>query len=173
MDEILKFLNGETNAVKADVIISRERAPTGMQYITISGENGTLYSFWHNPQKKARDKPPKHTGGKKPYIILMVDEIEKLRSEGVPNIEGMIGFIVCLGKHIEWNTGKLIQSRNKKPLQYKDLQAMFNYGNRKLNRVLTELKEHDLLFNTKEGYFISTRFIKKGKTNKEAVRNGL
>jgi hypothetical protein len=173
--DLFKYLNGEVNAVKIEVVLVRERLPNGIEHLTVSTANEgrlLLCEQWKNPKKKPRSDTPKHTGGKKPYIMLMVDEVEKLRKDGVKNVEELVGYLVCLGKFVEWNTGKLIQKRSKKPIRYKDLQGIFPCGNRKLNRILGELKEHDLLFGTEEGYFISTRLIKKGKTKKEAVRNG-
>jgi len=170
--ELLDFLNGITNAViLGDTVLSREIAPNGYQHLFLNTveDNVNIFEVWYNPKQKNSNKgPPKHTGGKKPYIMLMVDEVEKLRNQGVGNVEELIGYLVCLGKYIEWNTGRLVQKRSKKPLKYADLQKIFPCGNRKLNKILAELKEHDLLFGTKEGYFVSTRFIKKGKTkNKE------
>ena len=169
--DLLRFLNGEINVVEVRTIFVRENLPNGVQHTVarpVDDWDLVLLEAWKNPNQPAQNDKPKHAGGKKPYIMLMVDEVEKLRSQGVGNVEELIGHLVCLGKYIEWSTGKLIRKRRKKPLQYKDLHDIFPCGNRKLNRILTELKEHDLLFGTKEGYFISTRFIKKGKTtNKE------
>lgn len=174
MDESLrKYLSGEINAVRAEVVISRERVPNGVQFISVSTADGLLFSFWHNPKRPAqKEQPPKHTGGKQPYIMCMVGEVEKLRAQGVVGIEELVGVLVCLGHYIEWSTGRLIHKRSKEPLKYKDLRTLFTFSNRKLNRILGELKEHDLLFGTSGGYVVSSRFIKKGKT-KEATRDGL
>jgi len=172
--DLLDFLNGNTNVlIPQGVTITRDKAPNGQEYITVKIDNGnrelTLYSFWHNPNKPAKkDKsPPKHTGGKKPYVMLMVEEIEKLKKGGVKNVEELAGYLVSLGKYVEWNTGRLIHDRSKNPLKYKELQAIFGCGNKKLNRLLGEMKEHELLYSTDGGYVISSRLIKKGKTNKE------
>lgn len=164
--QLLDFLNGTANAVRLNVVISREVLPNGSQYIVISSDEGVRYEFYQNPKKPAKKDrpPPKHTGGKKPYIMLMVDEVEQLREQGVSNVEELIGFLACLGKYIEWNTGRLIHKRSKKLLKYKDLQNIFTFGNKKLNRILNELKSHDLLFSTQEWYVVATRLIKKGKT---------
>ena len=164
------FFSGATNVISGNITIIRESIPDGSQFWTIKRDDVEIISFWHNPKNKpAKEKPPpKHTGGKKPYIMLMVGEVEKLRAQGVCGVEELIGYLACLGQYIEFNTGKLIHKRSKKPLQYKDLQRIFPCGNKKLNRILRELKEHDLLFNTQEGYFISSRLIKKGKANKKA-----
>lgn len=163
--KLLDYLSGQVNAVQVEVSISREQAPNGTQFITIRqpGEEVALYSFWHNPKKATTKRKPKHTGGKKPYIMLMVEEVEKLKSQGVKDVEKLIGHLVCLGNYIEWSTGRLTKGRGKKPLQYKDLLEICGCSNKKLNKMLGEMKEHDLLFGTQEGYFISTRFIKKGK----------
>lgn len=169
------FLVGAKNAVRTTVIISREQAPGGAQYISISRpEGGNLYKFWYKPGRN-QDKdqpPPKHTGGRKPYIMLMVDEVERLRAKGVANTEELIGCLVSLGKNIEWSTGRLVHKRSKKALRYKDLQALFGYGNKRLNRILGELKEHELLFSTSDGYVVSRALIKKGNAarNKEDGR---
>jgi len=169
--ELLDFLNGITNAVQfEDVVLSRETLTNGYQHLILSTieNNIPLLKGWHNPEKEQnKDHVPKHTGGKKPYIMLITGEIENLRKQGVPNLEELIGFLVCLGNSIEWNTGRLINKRSKKALKYKDIQKLFSGGRKKLDRILRELKEHDLLFGTEEGYFISTRIIKKGKTKKE------
>jgi hypothetical protein len=93
----------------------------------------------------------------------MIDKLEELKATGIINIEELIGFLVCLGNHIEWHTGKLINKRSKKQLKYTDLQKIFSCGKRKLDKILKELQRHNLLFNTSEGYFISTDLIKKGK----------
>lgn len=164
---LLEFLNGNTSAAKVEVVLAREELPNGIQHITLKQEDKLIYDFWVNPKKAKGEKPPpKHTGGKKPYIMLMVDEVEKLREKGVKNVEELIGYLACLGKYAEWGTGRLIQKRKKTPLRYNDLQKIFTCSNNKLNRILSDLKKYDLLSNNSEGYFISTRLIKKGKTQK-------
>ena len=181
--QLLKFINKEVNAAEADTLITRETTSNGMEYITISlkinNEYKQLYSFWHNPKKKNREPPvvndnntveekkPKTTGGKKPYLMLMIKEIKALHDKGVKNVAELIGTVACLGENIEWNTGRLIKKRTKQALKYKDLQEILGYSNGKLSKILNELKEHDLLFKTEEGYFISSKYIKKGKMERK------
>lgn len=169
---MLRYLNYETNTVIIGgyFMISREVAPNGYEFITesiISDEGkSTIYKeYWHNPKANVdAKKTPKHTGGKKPYLMLMVDEIEELRNQGVKNVEELIGYVVSLGKNIEWNTGKLIHKRSKKPIQYKDLVEIYKVSKPKLNKMINLMKEHNLLYYTDEGYFISSKYIKKGKS---------
>jgi len=181
--QLLKFINKEVNAAEADTLITRETTSNGMEYITISlkinNEYKQLYSFWHNQKKKNREPPvvndnntveekkPKTTGGKKPYLMLMIKEIKALHDKGVKNVAELIGTVACLGENIEWNTGRLIKKRTKQALKYKDLQEILGYSNGKLSKILNELKEHDLLFKTEEGYFISSKYIKKGKMERK------
>jgi hypothetical protein len=160
INKLLEFINGESNVVKVEVIISREKTQQGTEYISVSAENRPLYSFWHNPNKNKGT--PKHSGGKKPYIMLMIERIEEMRKNNIPNIEDLIGFMVCLGNNVQWHTGKLIHKRSKKQLKYADLLTLFSYGKRKLDRILKDLQDNSLLRNTAEGYFISDSLIKKG-----------
>ena len=159
---ILQYIVGETNVLQTNVIISRETTSRGMQYIHVTAGDEVLYEFWHNPNNVPKDKKPKHSGGKKPYLMLMVEQVEELRKSGVKNVPELIGYLVCLGKYVEWSTGRLIQARSKKSLQYKHLQQIFTCSNKTLNKILADLKEYDLLFHTTEGYFISPKLIKKG-----------
>lgn len=183
--KLLKFIKGEINVLQYPFILSREKAPNGSSYFVLSSDFGEkallMLDFWKNASKSSdyicsineetgeidkTEKKPKHTGGKKPYIMLMIEEIEKLKKKNVKSVEEMIGYLVCLGNYIEWSTGRLIKKRKKEPLQYKDLLNIYGCSNNKLNMMLGKMKEHDLLYSTQEGYFISTRFIKKGKTKK-------
>jgi len=173
--KIVNFYNDESDILPLPPgsYIVREKSPNGTNFMTLKMPDGeselVVDSWWSNPKKPAKKDrdPPKHTGGKKPYIMLMVEEIEKLQKCGVKNVAELAGYLVSLGKYVEWNTGKLIQTRTKKPLKYKELQTIFNCGNKKLNRLLGDMKEHELLYSTDNGYVISSRLIKKGKMNKE------
>jgi hypothetical protein len=168
------FIDGTSDImpIPTGSFLHREKLPNGICFMSLKIPNGdkdlTLKEWWENPNNSAKkDKPPpKHTGGKKPYIMLMVEEIERLKKEGVSNVEELTGHLISLAKHIEWNTGKLIQKRSKKPLKYKDFLTIFGCGNRKLNRLLADMKEYELLYLTDGGYVISSRLIKKGKMNK-------
>jgi hypothetical protein len=152
--------------------ITREKSPNGTCFMSLKIPNGegkelVLFSWWDNPKKPAKkDKdPPKHTGGKQPYVMLMTKEVEKLGEKGVKNVAELVGHLSLLGDYIEWNTGKLINRRTKKPLKYKEVQTIFSCGNKKLNRLLGDMKKHELLYSTDSGYVISSRLIKKGKMN--------
>jgi hypothetical protein len=166
--EFIKFASGETDIFSGPPVMIRERLPNGASFICIKRELGQEHDDIRliEPSKRKRSDNPQNTGGKKPYLMLMIDEVFNLKKDGVKNVEEMIGYLVSLGKNIEWNTGKLIHKRSKKPLLYKDILKLYGCGNRKLNRLLNEMQEHDLLFHTEEGYFISPKFIKKGRMNK-------
>ena len=171
--KICDFYNGDSDILPLPPgsYLVREKSPNGTNFMTLKMPNGEkdliVDSWWSKPGKPAKkDKdPPKHTGGKKPYIMLMVEEIEKLKKGGVKNVGELAGYLVSLSKNVEWGTGKLIHDRTKKPLKYKELQTIFGCGNKKLNRLLGDMKEHELLYSTDGGYVVSSRLIKKGKMN--------
>lgn len=174
---LANFIRGKINVIDGNFIITRERSPNGNEYIRIISKeaNGEklLYDFWHNPRRKRElTEKPKHTGGKQPYIMLMINEIESLRKKGVKNIEELVGYVVILGRYIEWNTGKLIHKKTKEPLKYKDLLELYSCSRPKLNKMIALMKEHGLLYYTEEGYFISNKYIKKGKSQKNEQGRG-
>ncbi len=179
--QVKKFLNHEVSVAEITYIVVREQLPNGVERLVAKPKDTESdylrYEKYVNPANPppAEDKPPpKNTGGKKPYLMVMTQEVEELRKAGVKNVDELVGFLGSLGKYVEWSTGRLIHKRSKKRLKYKDFKTIFPYSNNKLNRILTDLREHDLLFNTEEGYFISTRIIKKGKSKKKgANRDGL
>lgn len=162
------YLLGKVNAVKLGehAVLSRELTPTGFQHLILTLLDEEYMDAWKNPVKSKSKGLPKHTGGKKPYLLLMSQEVMKLKEQGITNVEELVGFLICVGSagSIEWGTGRLVKKRSKRPLKYVDLENMFSGGRTKLNRILGELKEHDLLFYTQEGYFVSTKIIKKGRT---------
>ena len=164
--ELAAFLRGESNVTRLDALLSRETTSDGRQRISIKefGQQTELYTVWI-ASSKPRSKSPKHTGGKKPYLMLMVDEVERLRTKGVKDVGELIGYLVTLGKHIEWSTGRLVKGRGKRktPMRYADLQAMYGCSNKKLNKMLADMKAHDLLSHTEGGYFVSRRLVKRGK----------
>lgn len=170
MDKILlKYLNRESNVFIGEIKITRDITPNGQEHIRIClPDDRELYEYWHNPNAvKRNNDTPKHTGGKKPYLMLMLEEVSKLRESGVKNVEELLGYLVSLGEHIEWNTGRLIHKRSKKPLQYKDLLDIYKCSKPKLNKMIGLMKEHDLLYYKDTGYYISPRLIKKGKMQQE------
>ena len=163
MKDLRRFLLREINVAKAEFIIEREvSTTTGQEFIhLVSDEGEEVYTFWHNPNSKPGDKR-KNTGGKKPYIMFMLQEMEKLQVQKIEGIEEIIGLLVMLSAHIEWSTGRLIHKRSKKPIRYSDLVIMVSFGKYKLNKILNELQSNNLLTNTAEGYFVSNKLIKKG-----------
>ena len=108
---------------------------------------------------------PKTMGGKQPYLMVMINEIEAMKKSEFTagDINEQIGYLCCLGKNIEWNTGKLINTKTKQALKYNDLMKLFKCSNKKLNRLIGQMKENEIIYGTAQGYFVSRRFIKKGK----------
>lgn len=174
--DLLKYINGEKNVVLVgdNLLLSRSKLGNGYEHIEVQikfddDRNWVpMYEFWNKQETK--DPKPKdekqNTGGKKPYVMVMIEEVEKLRKTGVKNIEELIGYIVVLSKNVEWNTGKVINVRTKEALTYNGLLELYGCSNNKLNKMIKLMREHDLIYNTSEGYFISPKLIKKGKMPK-------
>ena len=173
--ELAKFLLGENNVVKTEVLVEREvNKKTGQEFIHILSADGKpIYTFWHNPNKDPRPTPetvveepvvekPKSMGGKKPYAMLMLQNVEKLKEQNMPNFEEILGTLVRLSNNVEWSTGRLINKRSKKQLKYGELIKLVSFSARKCDKLIGIMKEYNLLSNTSEGYFISRDLIKKG-----------
>ena len=163
---LLTYLSSETNVVQTDgVIFSREKSNNGMELIHVLVNDKEVYSFWNNPYKTK--KPKGSTGGKKPYVIIMTQEVEVLRNKKVNGIEEALGLLLVLSPNTEWHTGRLINKRNKNSLKYEELLKISGSTKYKFEKLMKILKDNDLLTHTPEGYFISSKLIKKGKMSKE------
>lgn len=169
-NDFARYISGEINAVKDEFILSREKAPRGSEliHVTHTESQSAVYEFWTSTSEgQRRGKAPKHTGGKKPYVMLMVERLIVLLASGLP-IEH-IGYLVCLSAHIEWGTGKLVTGRTKRRMKFIDIQKVFHCGYKKTQAILAGLKEYNLIAYTKEGYFVSRDLIKKGSMKRNAV----
>lgn len=124
---------------------------------------------------KEPDRKPKGTGGKKPYVMLMTKNIQELRKkfieDKISNYNEIIGYLINLSEHMDWNTGKLIDKRQRLkkkqlPLKYNDLIDISGYSKAKFENIFKVMKNYKLLWYSEEenkGYFISTIYFKKGK----------
>lgn len=164
--DFLKYLSGEKNAVRDEFILSREKS-NGNELVVVSHPeiNEPVYSFWRaGGKEKNSNQNPKHTGGKKPYAMVMLNELVSVLGKGVP-IE-LIGYLVALAPYAEWGTGRLMCGRKKRKMQVADIEKVFRKSRRTTLNTLSTLKKHGLLSYTEEGYFISGFLVRKGRAKK-------
>jgi hypothetical protein len=161
-EEMLKYLRGERNVVRDEFILSRERGDKSDFILVQHPEiQEPIYSFWVSRQRRAkRTAGPKHTGGRKPYVMVMIQELTALIASGVP--ADVVGYLICLAPYIEWGTGKLLVGRKKRQMKAEDIAEVFKKSYRHTLRILDEMKKYGLLSCEEGGYFISRSLIKKG-----------
>jgi len=166
--ELLKFVEGQNNFYRAELSISREPTAEGKSaFYTIKSGDIVIMTFWHSFEdiKLKEDKPKseKHTtGGKKPYAMLMESKVVEMRESGnVPFDEA--GMLMYLTPNIEWETGRIIDKRTKKPLKAKDIEKTLNVTHNVFRRLSKGLKDKGLIEIKKDGYFVSRDLFKKGK----------
>lgn len=171
--EIAEFLRGERNAVRDEFILSRERVRNSerirLSVVEDQEELIPLYDTWSKKCKRIQlssaleaepQKAPKHTGGKRPYIMVMQDrDIDGLSIEA----RGFL-FTIFYKNNIEWHTGRLINRRTKKSLTSTAISKDFNIKSADLKAILNELKKAKILAfdNKQKAYFVSQDFAKKG-----------
>jgi len=159
--DLLKYLNGEVNCVRADVIIGREQSPNG-DYIVITPPEVTtpLYQFWQGKGKKNKSTNPKHTGGKPSYAKLYLGKLESCIEEKM-SIEAM-GACMYLACHLEWDTNLLVIGRGdrKRSMKREDISKLLKLSLRSTQRVINELKKFGRLDKDKDGYKFTSLFQK-------------
>jgi hypothetical protein len=159
---ISDYLSGFTNVCEGKFTIGREKSGKN-EFIIIKLDGQEVYSFWHNPNKKVTNKKPKHTGGKKSYIMLMIEELKKHENL---SLEAQ-GFIYKMLTHIQWNSTLIIDTRNKKPLVIDEMVTILGIGRNKTLSIIKELKAADLLVKDKDGYKVSPNLMQKGGAKHE------
>ena len=161
-NDIMKYVSGEQNAIRDEFILSREKCG-GSEFVHVQHPDlpEPLYTFWHsNKQTRKGNKNTSQTGGKKPYVMLMVEELIALMNKGLPAEDA--GYLLYLTPYIEWGTGRLIHGRSKRQMKFVDIAKVFGKSYKTTQGIIATLKDHDLLAYTKEGYFISRELIKRG-----------
>ena len=105
---------------------------------------------------------PKHTGGKRPYIMLMQDQRDTINNLSI-DAAGLIMKLLA-GGFIAWNTGQIIDRRTKKALTAENISTRFTIGKNKLKAILKELTEYKIIKYdpSKRSYFFNARFARKG-----------
>lgn len=176
--ELNDYMHGNTDAAIVTVAILREPLENGVEHITIQsvGNDGkpvVLYEFWNSKKKgPGKESAPKRVGGKASYTKLMSEEIKRLHNEGLQGREESLGVLLFLSGNVEWGTGRLINKRSKKPLKYEDLEKLLGYSNKKMNRVIADLKRYGYMSHTAEGYIVSNRIMQKGVSEKGKGKQG-
>lgn len=157
-NDLNDYINGIVNAVELHVTISREISSSGTHNVYIKVGEKELYNFWHNPKKKKGQ--PKHTGGKRSYVKLYIDWIEKTKL----SVESS-GTLMRFSNKIQWSTGVLMNLKTKKLLKLSDIIKIIGKSKPTALNILQELKDNNCIQHTKEGYKVNTSYIGKGVSN--------
>lgn len=155
------YINGTKNTVKEEMIISREkcdRTNNEFVYVQPLSMDEPLYMFWY--KRGHGSAKPKHTGGKKPYVMLMIDELIRLIDSGISAEH--LGSMIRLTPYIEWGTGRLLYGREKRSMRVKDMMKVLGKKERTTFNIISRFKKHGLLSYKDGSYFISRSFIKRG-----------
>ena len=170
--ETQEYLVGERNATRDEFILSREKV-RGSEYISLSlpDRNEPIYKLW--TRKKIYKKPsqavgeievkqPKHTGGKRPYIMLMQDQRDTINK--LSNQAAGLMMKLLAGGFIEWDTGRIIDRRSKKPLTISMIRSRYKLDTTKTKGLIKELTENKVIkYDRKQrSYFFNADFARKG-----------
>lgn len=168
--ETREYISGERNATMDEFILSRERTGNA-EYVNVSlpGETEPIYTLWtQKPQKnKAIEATceitkPKHTGGKRPYVMLMQDQQDIINALTL-EATGLLLKLMA-GGFVEWNTGRIIDRRTKKPLTITMIRTRYKLGERKTKSLIKELTDNKIIeYDHKQrSYFFNVQFARKG-----------
>ena len=176
--EVVEFLQGERNAVRGDFIISRERIATSSYCcVSVPQEDAPepILSGWAKRVRKkygslvtvseieqAEEKTPKHTGGKRPYVMLMQDNSDVVKSLSL-GANGALMMLIGTGC-IDWGTGRIMCKRSKKSMTTQMISELLGTGRTKTKQIMAELTKKEVVRYEKKGkaYFMDRRFAKKG-----------
>jgi hypothetical protein len=191
--DLSEFIHGERNVVRGDLIISRESTATSEYYYVSSPQDKEEFKpILKGWAKKIRPTQkslpiadieripisealprPKHTGGKRPYVMIMQDK-EFLINQLSINASGALMKLTC-GGCVEWGTGKVIDKRSKKPMTVKMICEKLGLKTAEGKIILSELTANKILMydRKQKAYFVDRDFAKKGDgQNEDKVQKG-
>ncbi len=178
--ETFEFLVGERGATLDQFLLSREIVANKEQLFisAVSGNyktpifRGSVDRLRVSPEElgevaeigkgKIKQHKPKHTGGKRPFIMVMQDKgdiLEKLSLNASGLLLKLLG-----GGFIEWHTGRVIHRRSKKSMTVKMMCDKFNLKATDIKPILKELANSSVMKydKGKRAYFIDRDIAKKG-----------
>jgi hypothetical protein len=132
-------------------------------FIIKNADDLIIKEYWEKiGSSKPTGRPPKHTGGKKPFIKIMLQEIEKHSDLSL----SASGFFIKISKNIQWGDNLIINKRTKKALSVDDMTTLLKVSKPSTYKIIEELKKEKLIFKDNEGYKLSTDLIQKGGKKK-------
>ena len=183
IDENLKdFMNGDKNVLhgttKNPVTVARSYK-NGREYTSsyygdipmpvtygpnyIKGKQKTIFPTQEEirTEKSNKNEPPKGTGGQLAYVRFITRNKDMII--GLSGTACSIILHMCFGG-IQWNTGKLVQERSKKPHTSETISKMIDAGLRTTKAALKELSDRNIIKydKGKRFYFLSADIVRKG-----------
>lgn len=178
--ELFEFLHGERNAIRGDLIIGRERTATSEYYYVSSPEEDNCIPILKGWAKKIKpkleplvtikevglDDAPKQTrhttGGKPGYVMLMQYKSAVMDKLSIVAL-GVLTKLIYSGC-VEWGTGRLVNKRSKKPLDFKAIALKIGLKTAETKGIIAELTANKVLsYNrSQKAYFLDRSLIKKG-----------
>ena len=126
--------------------------------------------MWHRQRKrkykvdsKGNIEPPKGTGGKRAYVMFMLDKADVIEGCSI----GAQGLLLQLLYHVEWHTNKLVDKRSKKPLTCKSIAEKNLISVSTIKRCLRELRDKGLINYHDKAYYLDRNIVKKGAVQGE------
>ena len=176
--ETHEYILGVRNATRDEFILSREVSGSA-EYVNVSLPDcdEPIYRLWtkkprkYKPAIKAAGEidvsRPKHTGGKRPYIMLMQDQedvINKLTDSAAALLLKIIA-----GGFVEWDTGRIIDRRSKKALTAEMIGARYKKKPATIKTIMKELTKNEVVRYVRKdrAYFLCPKFAKKGAGKRE------
>lgn len=176
--ETREYILGERNATRDEFILSRERSGN-TEYVNVSlpDYDEPIYQLWtkapkkHKPATKAVGEvnvpSSKHTGGKRPYIMLMQDQGDVISKLTDPAAALLLKIIA--GGFVEWDTGRIIDRRSKKSLTIEMICARYKKKPATVKAIIKELAKYEVVqyVRKERAYFLCPKFAKKGAGKRE------
>ncbi len=176
--ETREYILGERNATRDEFILSRERSGN-TEYVNVSLPDceEPIYQLWtkapkkHKPATKAVGEVdiarPKHTGGKRPYIMLMQDQDDVINKLTDPAVALLLK--IMAGGFVEWDTGRIMDRRSKKSLTIETICARYKKKPAATKAIIKELTKNEVVQYVRKdrAYFLCPKFAKKGAGKRE------
>ena len=155
------FADG-ANAFIKEAVFSREIPGNGSECIYVTVEDGGTEingCFWHNGRQRKQGQQPRGTGGKPAYLRLYVEQLR----QSIPGMsDADIGALIRMAVCCDWQTGALVDSKTKKPLDFQGLLNVTGYNRATLSRRMEALRKHKVLQSDNGQYVLSREVVAKG-----------